>query len=563
MKKIAYLASVAILATFSLSSCEDFLDSFPQTSMTDKNFWKTTDDAEKVLVNLYTATLPRDFCWEESMSDNAYLCWEWWGGQQQVANGSATVYGDVASGKWSGAYSSIRKCWFLLEGLEKIPSITEADKSRIKGQVYFMLAYNYYILTSFFGDVPLVTKAMVIPESEQLTRQSRTEVVRYAIDRLDDAIPMLEGLDLENGRVTAGACRALKARIQLFNGQYAECLETIKGLEGKYQLYTEGETPYEDLFSGASEENCEMILTIPCAPSVGGIANAHSGNGGMLLKGMSGNDPYTAMYPTGALIDAYPMADGRLIHENGSNYDAKNPYVNRDPRFYQSIVYPTANLKTLDSATGTIVEKYYDPEDERTHPAQRYNASEPSRTGYMWNKYIDYSPYAMNEIWDCTNDVVLFRYAEVLLMKAESLVRTQGVGAKTEICNIVDQLRNRVKGGLVHRENYNTEDELMALVKNERRIELANEGLRYLDIIRWRDAEKNPVTDGVGLNGNLYGAYMRLDGIGKDDRTVDVDGTARRFVEVRRFDASKNYLFPIPQGERDLNPNLSQNPGWE
>ena len=217
----------------------------------------------------------------------------------------------------------------------------------------------------------------------------------------------------------------------------------------------------------------------------------------------------------------------------------------------------------MDSATGTIVEKYYDPEDERTHPAQRYNASEPSRTGYMWNKYIDYSPYAMNEIWDCTNDVVLFRYAEVLLMKAESLVRTQGVGAKTEICNIVDQLRNRVKGGLVHRENYNTEDELMALVKNERRIELANEGLRYLDIIRWRDAEKNPVTDGVGLNGNLYGAYMRLDGIGKDDRTVDVDGTARRFVEVRRFDASKNYLFPIPQGERDLNPNLSQNPGWE
>lgn len=562
MKKIVYMASVAMLATFSFSSCEDFLDSFPQTSMTDGNFWKTTEDAEKVLVNLYANTLPRDFCWEESMSDNAYLCWEWWGGQQQLANGSATVYGDVASGKWSGAYNSIRKCWFLLDGLEKISSITETDKKRILGQAYFMLAYNYYGLTSFFGDVPLVQKSLTIPESEQLTRQPRTEVVKYAIDRLNEAIPMLEGLDLENGRVTADACRALKARIQLFNGQYAECLETIKGLEGKYQLYTEGETPYEALFSGASEENCEMILTIPCAPSVGGVANAHSGNGGMLLKSVSAGS-YTAMYPTGALIDAYPMADGRLIHEAGSGYDARNPYANRDPRLYQSVIYPTGYMKTLDKTTNTIVEQYYDPEDASTPALDRYDASEPSRTGYAWRKYVDYSPYAMNEIWDCTNDVILFRYAEVLLMKAESLVQTQGEGAKTEIINLIDQLRNRVGGGLVHRENYNTKDELMALVKNERRIELANEGIRYLDIIRWKDAEKNPVTDGVGLNGKLYGAYMRLDGVGKGDATVEVDGAPRRFVEDRVFNASKNYLLPVPQGERDLNPNLSQNPGWE
>lgn len=562
MKKIVYMASVAMLATFSFSSCEDFLDSFPQTSMTDGNFWKTTEDAEKVLVNLYAATLPRDFCWEESMSDNAYLCWEWWGGQQQVGNGSATVYGDVASEKWSGSYKSIRKCWFLLDGLEKITSITETDKNRIKGQAYFMLAYNYYTLTSFFGDVPLVLQALTIPESEQLTRQPRAEVVKYAIDRLNEAIPMLEGLDLENGRVTADACRALKARIQLFNGQYAECLETIRGLEGKYQLYTEGETPYEDLFSGASEENCEMILTIPCAPSVGGVANAHSGNGGMLLKSVSAGS-YTAMYPTGALIDAYPMADGRLIHEAGSGYDARNPYANRDPRLYQSIIYPTGYMKTLDKTTNTIVEQYYDPEDASTPALDRYDASEPSRTGYAWRKYVDYSPYAMNEIWDCTNDVILFRYAEVLLMKAESLVQTQGEGAKTEIINLIDQLRNRVGGGLVHRKNYNTKDELMALVKNERRIELANEGIRYLDIIRWKDAEKNPVTDGVGLNGKLYGAYMRLDGVGKGDATVEVDGAPRRFVEDRVFNASKNYLLPVPQGERDLNPNLSQNPGWE
>ena len=104
---------------------------------------------------------------------------------------------------------------------------------------------------------------------------------------------------------------------------------------------------------------------------------------------------------------------------------------------------------------------------------------------------------------------------------------------------------------------------VMELVKNERRIELANEGLRFFDMIRWKDAEKVPAQTGVGLSGETYGAYMRLDGVGANDRTVLIDGVPRRYVETRFFDASKHYLLPIPQGQIDRNPNLGpQNPGW-
>lgn len=545
-----------------LHSCDDFLDAFPKDQVTDNNFWKTSEDAEKVLVDLYASTLSKDIFWEEAMSDNAYLCWEWWGGQQQLANGTYTVYGDVPLNKWNGLYSSIRKCWFLLDGVSKIASISEADKNRITGETYFMLAYSYHHLTSYFGDVPLVTKVLTTDESKALVRNPKAEVVEYAEGKLREAISLLEGVSQENGRVTADACRCLLARMQLYNGDYADVLETVQGLEGKYDLYREGDTPYEDLFSGASEQNCEIILSIPCMPATGSIATAHSGNGAMLLKGMSGGDPYTAIYPTGSLIDAYPMADGRLIHEAGSTYNAASPYENRDPRLYQSVVFPTSWLKSLDAATSTIVERWYDPEDPTTTALQQYNASEPSRTGYMWNKYVDYSIYAMNNVWDCTNDIIVFRYADVLLMKAEALVQTSGAAAKEEICDLIDQLRDRCQGGHVHRENYNSTDDLMALVKNERRIELANEGLRFFDIIRWRDAEKENVRDGVGLAGELYGAYMRLDGVGKDDRTVEIDGVPRRYVETRYFDVNKSYLLPIPQKERDLNPNLTQNPGW-
>ncbi len=562
MKKITYLVCVLGMA-LSLQSCDDFLDSFPEDKMTNENFWKTPADAEKLLVDLYAATMPKDgIFFDEAMSDNAYLCWEWWGGAQQVANGTYTTYGEVPTNKWKGCYTNIRKCWFLLEGLPNIDFNSEQDKNKILGETYFMLAYNYYLLTTYFGDVPLITKVLSISESKELVRAPRAEVTSYAIDRLKEAATMLEGLSQENGRITADACRCLMARLYLYNGDYQKVLETVKALEGKYQLYAVGETPYEDLFSGASENNCEIILSVPCDKKVGDIYTSHSGNGAMLLKGMSGGDPYTAIYPTGALIDAYPMADGRLIHETGSTYNPRSPYENRDPRFYQSVVYPTSQIKCLDAETNRIVERLYDPEDPTTIALQQYNASEPSRTGYMWNKYIDYSVYAMTDVWDCTNDIIVFRYADVILMKAEALVQVEGAGAKDAVCDLLDQLRIRCKGGKIHRENYNSKEALMDLVKNERRIELANEGIRFFDMIRWRDAEKNPVLTGLGLAGETYGAYMRLDGVGKDDRTVEIDGVPRRYIETRYFDASKGYLFPIPQGERDLNPGLEQNPNW-
>lgn len=559
-KYIFYI--LCLTGMYSLNSCNDLLDAAPQDQISNDKFWKSEKDAEKLIIDLYSATLPSGIFWDECMSDNAYLAYDWWGGQQQVANGSQTVYGETASSVWNGAYSTIRKCWFLLEGMEKVTFSSDAVKKRITGEAYFMLAYQYYLLTIYFGDVPLIKKTLDIPTSKEVSRDPKQVVVEFTLQKLEEAATLLVNTAPEYGRITADACHFLMARIQLYNEDYKACLKSLEKLEGKYQLHNVGDTPYEDLFSGKAERNSEVILAKICEPRQGDISIGHSGNGAMLLKGMTGGDPYCGIFPTGSLVDSYPMADGRLIHEMGSTYDPKNPYANRDPRLYQSITYPTSQLKVLDGATNTIKEVLYDPEDESTISVQQYGAPEPSRTGYVWKKYVDYSAYGMLEIWDCTNDIILFRYADAMLMKAEALFKTQGLSAKDEICNLIDQLRNRCKGGKVHRENYNTEDMLFRLIKNERRIELANEGTRYIDLIRWKDAEKNTVETGVGLVGELYGAYMRLDGAGKTDTTVKIDGVPRRYIEKRSFDKSKGYLFPIPQNDRDLNSNLTQNPGW-
>lgn len=545
------------------SSCEDFLDAFPGDKITDNNFWKSEADVQKMLNDLYSATFPTsNIFWMECMSDNAFLVHDWWGGQRQVANGSYTPYGSTPTDVWKARYEGIRKCWYLTENIDKVPFKDTREKEVIMAQVRFMLAYHYHFLITYFGDVPLVKQTLTLAESKELTRTPRQEVQDFILGELDMAASVLQNENMEWGRITWGACQALKARIYLYDNNYPKVLEAVSQLKGKYGLYTDGETPYEDLFSGNAERNPEIIFSVIRMEKVGGISVGHSGNGGMLIKGMSGGDPYCGIMPTGSLVDAYPMADGRLIKENGSTYQPASPYENRDPRLYQSIIYPSGQSRYLDAESNSVKKRLYDPEDPSTPAVQLYNANEPSPTGYIWNKYIDWSLYGMKEIWDCINDIIIFRYADVLLMEAEALCETQGTGAKNEICDIIDQLRDRCKGGRVHRENYNTKEELTRLIRNERRIELANEGIRYFDLIRWKDAEKELLTNGYGLPGELYGAYMRLDGIGKDDRTVLVDGVPRRYVETRYFEPSKHYLFPIPQSEIDLNENLSQNPNW-
>lgn len=558
---------IALLSIICISSCEDFLDAEPQDSVSESKFWQSESDLTKFVTDIYAQTFPivyeGSIFFDEALSDNSYLVWDgWYTDVKLAANGTQDAYGTMPANLWSKYYTSIRKCCQVLANVEKMTNIDEKNKNRLLAETKFLLAWDYYRLISFFGDVPFVTKVLTIEESKELVRTSSDEIIVNLQNWLDEASATLSGENQEKGRITWGACQLLKARIYLLQSNYEKALEVVNGLIGKYSLYTEGETPYIDLFSGIAEDASEIILSIVREKSSGSISTGHYSNQAFFLKGMSGGDAFRAITPTGSLVDAYPMIDGRLIKEVGSTYNPNDPYKDRDPRLTQSILCPTMQIKYLDASTGTVKERLYDPENANTIPEQQYNAKEPSPTGYMWMKYVDWSPYAMTNITDCTNDIILMRYAEVLLIKAEALAELSGVAEKSNIIAIINSLRDRAKCGRVHEENYTTQESLIDLVRNERRIELANEGIRYFDLLRWRLAEKSPVNDGVGLEGDVYGAFMRLDGVGSTDRTVTIDGVARRYVETRFFKPEKHYLQPIPQKEIDLNSNLEQNPNW-
>nr|WP_229204015.1 RagB/SusD family nutrient uptake outer membrane protein [Dyadobacter alkalitolerans] len=238
--------------------------------------------------------------------------------------------------------------------------------------------------------------------------------------------------------------------------------------------------------------------------------------------------------PTKALVDTYETTAGKLITDNASGYNPATPYVNRDPRLKFSIFLegdilpsgiafkPAPNSGTADAIGSTYI---------------------ASTTGFNIKKYVLVDDFA-NPVNSGIN-IILLRYAEVLLTYAESKIELGQIDASVlAAINLVRNGRSDVKQPAV---KIASQAEMRNIVRRERTVELAFEGQHLFDIRRWKTAEKV-------MPGPVYGiTYKDASGALKTVEVVAVNKT---------FDASRHYLWPIPQKERDLNPSLTQNPGW-
>jgi hypothetical protein len=239
--------------------------------------------------------------------------------------------------------------------------------------------------------------------------------------------------------------------------------------------------------------------------------------------------------PTQSLVDEYEMANGKTIDEAGSGYNADDPYKNRDPRLQNTIVVP-----------GAWYDKgYFDP----LNPSSYDYYAAYNYTGYAGKKYTqDLSDYG--DMWNTGLNMPVIRFAEVLLAYAEAKIESGDID--NTVYEAINKVRNRAGMPDVDQAVYNSQSTLRTLVRRERRVELALEGLRWFDVQRWRIAEEV-------MNGPVYGSRLG---------TVDPTNGAlhltqdRILSEQRVFDPSKNYLWPIPQSQVDINENLGQNPGY-
>ncbi|GAB3816762.1 hypothetical protein GCM10028895_12260 [Pontibacter rugosus] len=264
-------------------------------------------------------------------------------------------------------------------------------------------------------------------------------------------------------------------------------------------------------------------------------------------------DQTSRFNPTQSLVDTYLSSDGLPIEQSPlykeDSYAAI--FQNRDPRMTQTILAPGAEWGGKDDGDK-------DNQPNTTFSLPKFNADKKGSvtgTGYYFTKYVDLAAVGTYNKDD--NDIHLLRYAEVLLTYAEARLE-QGKLTQQDLDLTVNKLRDRV--GMVHMDlatlAANSLD-VRTELRRERRVELAREGQRYFDILRWKQGDLL-AQDVKGVKKSLIPDYNQA-----YVASIPTDEDGHQIINTgRRFDEGKNYLWPIPLEQLQRNPNLGQNPGW-
>jgi hypothetical protein len=522
MKNKLFLVLVAGLGML-LSNCnKSLLDTSPNNKYVESNFWESEAAAQAGLAGCYGVLTTSGMfggdatpLFEETASPNAYNYGNT-AGFNFIAEGlqSASSSGIIPD-RWKACYSGIGRCNTFLVKVDEVP-MDDALRARMKGEAYFLRALYYFTLQNYYGDVPLVLDPPDRTTQTDLPATPREQVIAKIYSDLDSAAAILPlkftGGDV--GRATKGAALALKARVSLFEAsplfnadndnnrwqKAADDAQAVMDLSGAgYGLYAN----YRELFLPQNENNKEVIFDVQ-------FIYPDLGNSFDLI-----DKQYNSNAPLLDLAETYEMKNGLPITDPASGYDPADPYKDRDPRLYQTIVFPGDTFMTVPVT--------------------------PTRfaiTGYGLKKYSIYDkgapPAGMSDLkaGQSETNYIILRYADILLMYAEA--KNEISGPDASVYDALNQVRERA--GMPDIAGTYTKDELREIIHHERRIEFAGEGTYYNDIRRWKTAEQV-------LNATIY----------------KYDGSA---IETRKFLPERDYWWPKPQTQLDLNPGLVQNTGY-
>lgn len=540
-----YKYLLAGLLTAGSVSCSGFLDTAPRNQLSQKTAWKTPEDAEKFLVGCYDG-------WESGGTILYMDCLSDFGFSFHVHEGFRSIGNGTMSPTSPGAsfynYGTIGRCNLLLKQIEEIPNMPEAQKKRIIAEAKVIRAYKYFMMNFLYGGVPIIELPQNADEA-RLPRKTEAEVRAYIAKDLDEAIPDLEA-NVTRGRLGKGAALAIRMREALYYGDWEVAKAKAKEIIdlNVYSL----EPSYQKLFTIAGQGSAEIIAAVQYLETV----KPHYTSIGSMLNNSVGG--WSSMVPTANLINLYEMKTGLTTDESGSGYDATHPFKYRDPRMAMTVCYPGANYITPEGKTAI-----YNTLDQ-TLPGGKKNEDYPesannsSKTGLTWNKYTaPANQYA--DVWSTNASPIVFRYAEVLLSYAEAENELNGPSA--DVYAKINLVRQRVGMPAVDQTKYGTKDKLRELIRRERSVEFAGEGLRRADILRWKGTDGKMIAETV-LNGPLQRMVGTVDMTGTNPETratINPSAPAEaKLVENRIFKPHFRYL-PIPQWVIDRNPNFGKN----
>lgn len=578
--KHTIINALFLSAAIACISCEDMLDYQPKDRLSPDTYFKTETDCELWTNNYYTVFPSAEGIYSEPYDVIV---------RDVLADEISGVRKPMPTdGNWN--WEKLREMNFFLSRASQIED--ESVRLEYEGLTRFFRAYFYFEKVKRYGDVPWVDRPLGSDEEELYKgRDSRELVMEKVMEDVDFAIANLP--EVQNVyRVTRWTARALKSRIALFEGTfrkyhgldgYEEFLQACVNasepfLTGPYSIYTSGSTPYQDLFTSQNAIETEIILARAYTSAISGMThdvNGHLTGATMGRPGMTRN-----------VVNMYLMRDGSRYTDQ-ENYAIKTfveECKNRDLRMAQTLRTP--GYKRIGGS------KELAPDLSR------------STTGYQLIKYLTEEKYDANKA--STNDMPLFRLAEVLLNYAEAKAEL-GTLKQADLDNTIRPLR--VRAGLpdldMEEANANPDPYLSSPetgyanvtgdnkgvileIRRERTLETPMEGLRYWDIMRWKEGKRFekpieglyfPGTGEYDLDGNgsvdvcIYDTekapgnsadvlYLKL---GSD--IVLSKGTSGNVLahstQQRIWNEQRDYLYPIPTDDRVLTQGaISQNPGW-
>ncbi|MDC1106193.1 RagB/SusD family nutrient uptake outer membrane protein [Prolixibacteraceae bacterium] len=534
--KLKYI--VAIICLTCLLGCEQVLDKKPLDKVPSTDIWKDLTLSEAVIYNLYSKISTGYFDTENGgyIFSTCNVCDESRSKSGWIGSNKIIVPGAMEPTKnpmdvWKRRYQAIRACNEAIVGLETA-TFDVAKVTRLKAEAQFVRAWLYFDLTRRYGGVPIITKPQSLfdgIESLKVPRETYDQCIDFITKELKDIAEVLpEDIDkLEWGRASKQASNALNGRVLMYAKRWAESALYSKRVidSGSYALFAD----YNTLFQTQAQTSESIFDKQFKEPDLG-----HSWDYYNIPYGFTPNFG-SQTNPVQEMIDSYEMANGKAITDPTSGYDPQDPYKNRDPRFYATILYNGAPFK------GKVIETF-------TGGAQGLLKNGLCTvTGYYIRKFIDETKGEPSK-GSSTVSWKELRYGEILLNYAEA--QNEAMGPDNSVYNAIDQIRERA--GMPNITAGLNQDEMREVIRHERKIELAYENHRYWDLIRWRTAKEvlnNKKFHGMEITKNDDGSFTY-----NADFIVTRGGT-QIFEE-------NQYLFPIPQSEIYKNSNLTQNPGY-
>lgn len=618
MKKI-YTIFISGLSVLAFSSCEGFLDKFPETSLSPETFYTSEKELELATNGFYTMLPSPDNTTDGALQDNDL---EYHVSLSSLQMGNRSAENETWS---SSTWSNLRALNYYLE--HSVNCTSEDIRKKYDGVAYFFRAMFYYEKVRKYGDIPWYDHVISANDKASLyrARDSRGFVMQKIMEDLDKAIDGLPVTWTEGVyRINKYAAYAFKSRVALFEGtwrkyhdvpdetytkddgtqltlsseyflrQSADAAKAVIDY-GKYKMY-KGETivkgqPYRDFFVLEDAETSETILSRRYL-----YTDEMNIRHGVQFKYKNQRHSLTR-----ALAYHYLMADGTPFQsqEGWQTMQYNQEFKNRDPRMAQTIAAPDYVAVGTDAST-----KYYP------------SCKDYDRSGYRPIKY--FSDDTHDGAGTSTTDYAIFRYGEVLLNYAEAKAEL-GEADQTVIDQTVNVIRARVGMPALDvvkanaapdsfLSSYYTDKHLEGAdkglileIRRERTVELVNEGFRLWDMLRWHEGQQLcPASNtlGPGFIGCWFpglGEYdMNNDGIpdlciytgtkpSTDcENTLDVsegkentlsEGTSGYLIQFKDQTykwEEKDYLYPIPVKQIQIYPKdeatgesvLTQNPGY-